>query len=96
MKDIRRAARRHFPAEGKIRIVLDGMRGEESIAELSRREGNARSLYYFWPKEFFETGKRRLAGDTVSAVTTDLRRETLAFKEYMLDLTLKSRLLKKV
>jgi transposase len=63
VKDIRRATRRHFSAEDKIRIVLDGLRGEDSIAELCRREGIAQSLYYTWSKEFMEAGKRRLAGD---------------------------------
>ncbi len=64
LKDIRRATRRRFSAEDKIRIVLDGLRGEDSIAELCRREGIAQSLYYVWSKEFLEAGKRRLAGDT--------------------------------
>ena len=71
MKDIRRATRRHFSAEDKIRIVLDGLRGEDSIAELCRKEGIAQSLYYTWSKEFMEAGKRRLAGDTARAATTD-------------------------
>lgn len=81
VKDIRRATRRHFSAEDKIRIVLDGLRGEDSIAELCRKEGIAQSLYYTWSKEFMEAGKRRLAGDTVRAATSDevkdLRRETI-------------------
>ncbi|MDB5596087.1 MAG: transposase [Hyphomicrobiales bacterium] len=71
VKDIRRATRRHFSAEDKIRIVLDGLRGEESIAELCRKEGMAQSLYYTWTKKFMEAGKRRMAGDTARAVTTD-------------------------
>jgi len=79
VKDIRRQTRRHFSTEDKIRIVLDGLRGEDSIAELCRREGIAQSLYYTWSKEFMEAGKRRLAGDTARAATTgevqDLRRE---------------------
>jgi transposase len=61
LKDIRRQTRRHFSAEDKIRIVLDGLRGEDSIAELCRKEGIAQSLYYTWSKEFMEAGKRRLA-----------------------------------
>jgi transposase len=85
VKDIRRATRRHFSAEDKIRIVLDGLRGEDSIAELCRKEGIAQSLYYTWSKEFLEAGKRRLAGDTARAATTgevqDLRREARALKE---------------
>ena len=85
VKDIRRATRRHFSAEDKIRIVLDGLRGEDSIAELCRKEGIAQSLYYTWSKEFMEAGKRRLAGDTARAATTDevkdLRREAGALKD---------------
>ena len=99
VKDIRRATRRHFSAEDKIRIVLDGLRGEDSIAELCRKEGIAQSLYYTWSKEFMEACKRRLAGDTARAATTDevkdLRRETSALKECVADLTLENRLLKK-
>ncbi len=71
IKDIRRATRRHFSAEEKIRVVLEGLRGEESIAELRRREGIASSMYYGWSKEFLEAGKKRLAGDTARAATSD-------------------------
>jgi transposase len=99
VKDIRRQTRRHFSAEDKIRIVLDGLRGEDSIAELCRKDGIAQSLYYTWSKEFMEAGKRRLAGDTARAATTDevrdLRREASALKECVADLTLENRLLKK-
>ena len=99
VKDIRRATRRHFSAEDKIRIVLEGLRGEESIAELCRREGITSSMYYGWSKEFLEAGKRRLAGDTARAATSDevkgLRREASALKEVVADLTLENRLLKK-
>jgi transposase len=81
VKTIRRATRKQYSAEEKIRIVLNGPRGESSIAELCRREGIAESLYYSWSKEFLEAGKRRLAGDTARAATsgevTDLRREAL-------------------
>ena len=98
-KEIRRATRRHFSAEDKIRIVLDGLRGEDSIAELCRKEGIAQSLYYVWSKEFMEAGKRRLAGDTARAATTDevkdLRRESTALKEVVAEQTLEIRLLKK-
>jgi len=72
VKDIRRATRRHFSAEDKIRIVIDSLRGDNSIAELCRREGIAQSLYYTWSKEFMEAGKRRLAGDTARAATSDV------------------------
>ena len=99
IKDIRRKTRRHFSAEDKIRIVLDGLRGDDSIAELCRREGIAQSRYYTWSKEFMEAGKRRLAGDTARAATTDevkdLRREARDLKECVADLTLENRLLKK-
>ncbi len=99
IKDIRRATRRHFSAEDKIRIVLDGLRGEDSIAELCRKEGIAQSLYYTWSKEFMEAGKRRLAGDTARAASTDdvkgLRQEAAALKEVVADLMLENRLLKK-
>ncbi len=67
IKGIRRATRRHFSAEDKIRIMLEGLRGEESIAELCRREGIVQNLYYRWSKEFLEAGKKRLAGDTARA-----------------------------
>ncbi len=67
VRDIRRAARKQFSAEEKIRIVLDGLRGEVSIAELCRREGIAESLYCSWSKEFLEAGKSRLAGDCPSS-----------------------------
>ena len=99
LKDIRRQTRRHYSAEAKIRIVLEGLRGVESIAELCRREGLAASRYYGWSKEFLEAGKRRLAGDTARAATSgevkELRREASALKEVVADLTLKNRLLKK-
>lgn len=99
IRDIRRATRRHFSAEEKIRIVLDGLRGEESIAEICRREGIASSMYYGWSKEFLEAGKKRLAGDTTRAATSDevkaLRREASSLKEAVADLTLENRLLKK-
>ena len=99
VKDIRRATRRHFSAEDKIRIVLEGLRGEDSISELCRREGIASSMVYGWSKEFLEADKRRLAGDTARAATPDevkdLRREAQALKEVVADLTLENRLLKK-
>ena len=70
VKDIRRQTRRQYSAEEKIRIVLEGLRGEENISELCRREGIAASMYYGWSKEFLEAGKRRLAGDTARAATS--------------------------
>jgi transposase len=97
--DIRRATRKHYSAEAKIRIVLTGLRGEDSIAELCRREGISQNLYYRWSKEFLEAGKKRLAGDTAREATSDevksLRREAVALKEVVADLTLENRLLKK-
>ena len=99
VKDIRRATRKQYSAEEKIRIVLEGLRGEDSIAELCRREGIAQNLYYRWSKDFLEAGKKRLAGDTARAATSDevkdLRREATALKEVVADLTLENRLLKK-
>ncbi len=99
LKDIRRQTRRQYSAEEKIRIVLEGLRGEENISELCRREGIAASMYYGWSKEFLEAGKRRLAGDTARAATTDevkgLRRESTALKEVVAEQALELRLLKK-
>src|SRR5882757_3961808 len=97
VKDIRRGTRKQYSAEEKIRIVLDGLRGEQSIAELCRREGIAESLYYTWSKEFLEAGKRRLAGDTERSATTpevtELRREVHDMKVLVADLALENRLL---
>ena len=99
VKEIRRATRRQFSAEEKIRIVLSGLRGEDSIAELCRREGIVQNLYYRWSKEFLEAGKKRLAGDTARAATSDevkdLRHEASALKEVVAELMLENRLLKK-
>ena len=99
VKDIRRATRKQYSAEEKIRIVLDGLRGEHSIAELCRREGIAESLYYSWSKEFLEAGKRRLNGDTERSASTgevkELRREVRDMKELVADLALENRVLKK-
>ncbi len=99
VKDTRRAPRKQYSAEEKIRIVLDGLKGEDSIAELCRREGIAQSLYYSWSKEFLEAGKKRLAGDTARAATStevkDLRRESRDLKEVVAEQALELRLLKK-
>ena len=99
VKDICRATRKQYSAEEKIRIVLDGLRGEETIAELCRQEGIAQSLYYSWSKEFLEAGKKRLAGDTARSASTgevkDLRREAHQLKEALAEQMLENRLLKK-
>jgi len=99
VKGIRRKTRKHYSAEEKIRIVLAGLRGEESIASLCRQEGISESLYYSWSKEFLEAGKRRLAGDTARQATSpevkNLRSESTALKEVVAELTLENRLLKK-
>jgi transposase len=99
VRGIRRATRKQYSAEEKIRIVLDGLRGEVTIAELCRREGIAEGLYYSWSKEFLEAGKRRLAGDTARAATTsevkDLKRQALELKEVVAEQALELRLLKK-
>ena len=99
VRDIRRATRKHYSAEEKIRIVVAGLRGEDSIAELCRREGISQNLYYRWSKELLEAGKKRLAGDTAREATSDevktLRKEAVALKEVVAELTLENRLLKK-
>jgi len=99
IKDIRRATRKQYSAEVKIRIVREGLRGEESIAALRRREGIAESLYYTWSKEFLEAGKTRLAGDTARAATSDevkvLRKEARDLKEVVAEQALELRILKK-
>ena len=99
VRDIRRKTRRQYSAEEKIRIVLAGLRGEESIAALCRREGIVESLYYSWSKEFLEAGKKRLAGDTARQANTDevknLRSEAHDLKELVAELSLENRLLKK-
>ena len=99
VRDIRRKTRRKHSPEEKIRVVLDGLRGEDSIAALCRREGIAESLYYSWSKEFLEAGKKRLSGDTARQATTGevkgLRREMRDMKELVAELSLENRLLKK-
>ena len=99
VKDIKRATRKNYSSEEKIRIVLDGLRGEDSIAELCRCEGLSQGIYYKWSKDFMEAGKRQLAGDTIRAATTDevkdLRREARDLKEVVAEQTLELRLLKK-
>lgn len=99
VREIRRRARRRFSAEEKIRIVLEGLRGEVSVAELCRREGIASNLYYRWSKEFLEAGKKRLNGDTVREATSDevkvLRSENRELKEVVAEMTLENRVLKK-
>jgi len=99
VRDIRRATRRKFSAEDKIRIVLEGLRGEDSIAELCRKEGIVQNLYYRWSKDFLEAGKKRLAGDMVREATSDevksLRAEARQLKEALAEATLENRLLKK-
>jgi len=99
VRDIRRATRRQYSAEEKIRIVLEGLRGEDSIAELCRKEGINQNLYYRWSKEFLEAGKKRLAGDTAREATSEevkaLRSESSQLKEMLAELMMENRLLKK-
>jgi transposase len=99
VKEIRRKTRRKFTAEEKIRIVLDGLRGEVSIAELCRREGLNPNLYYRWSKDFLEAGKKRLQGDTIREATSSevgvLRSENEQLKQLYAELSLQHRLLKK-
>lgn len=99
VKNIRRETRRQYSSEEKIRIILEGLRGEESISELCRKEGIASSLYYTWSKEFLEAGKKRLAGDTARQATADevklLRKESRELKEALAEAIMENRLLKK-
>ena len=99
VKEIRRKTRRKFSSEEKIRIVLDGLRGENSIAELCRREGINSNLYYRWSKDFLEAGKKRLAGDTVREASTDevvgLKKENTNLKQAVAELYLRNDWLKK-
>ena len=100
VKDIRRRTRKKYSSEEKIRIVLEGMRGEESIAELCRREGLNQNVYYRWSKDFLEAGKQRLAGDIKreanSTEVTDLKKENDQLKRLVADIMLKNEVLKKV
>ena len=99
IRDIRRATRKRYSSEEKIRIVLDGLRGEDSVAEICRREGINSNVYYRWSKDFMEAGKKRLSGDTVREATTDevktLRKESSELKETLAELLMENRLLKK-
>ena len=99
INDIKRKTCKQYSAEEKICIVLDGLRGEDSIAELCWREGIAQGLYYKWSKDFMEAGKKRLAGDIVRQANTGevvtQRREARELKEVVAEQTLELRLLKK-
>ena len=99
VRDIKRKTRRKFSSEEKIRIVIEGLRGEETIAALCRREGIAANLYYRWSKDFLEAGKKRLQGDTEreanSSEVQDLRKENTELKETAAELLLENRMLKK-
>ena len=99
VREIRRQTRKQYSAEEKIRIVLEGLRGEYSIADLCRREGIAESLYYKWSKDFLEAGKKRLSGDTARQATSsevkELRQEASDLKEALAETLLENRLLKK-
>src|SRR2546423_10819465 len=99
VRDIRRATRRHHSAEEKIRIVLEGLRGEDSIAELCRKEGINQNLYYRWSKEFLEAGKKRLAGATAPEANSDegnaLRAEARQPNGTQAEVLIENRLLKR-
>jgi len=99
VRNIKRRTRRKFSAEEKIRIILEGLKGEESISEICRREGIANNLYYRWSKDFLEAGKKRLLGDTLREANTSevdyYRKENGQLKEVVAELTLKNRVLKK-
>jgi len=99
VREIKRKTRRKFNPEEKIRIILEGLKGEESIAAICRREGMAPSLYYKWSKSFLEAGKKRLKGDTMREANSDevseLRKENEQLKQLVAELSLKNRVLKK-
>jgi len=99
VKDIRRQTRRKYSSEEKIRIVLEGLRGEDSISSLCRREGILSNQYYRWSKDFLEAGKKRLQGDTVreanSSEVSDLKKENEHLKQLVAEIALKNRVLKK-
>jgi transposase len=99
VSNIRRKTRKQYSSEEKIRIVLEGLRGESTVAELCRREGIAQSLYYKWSKEFLEAGKQRLAGNTKrqadSQEVNGMRHENEQLKQLVAELALKNRVLKK-
>lgn len=99
VKDIKRKTRRKFSAEEKIRIVLDGLKGEDSVSTICRKEGIAPALYYRWSKDFLEAGKKPLMGDTMREANTsevkELRNENSQLKETLAELLLDNRLLKK-
>jgi transposase len=99
VREIKRKTRRKFNPEEKIRIILEGLKGEESIAAICRREGIAPSLYYKWSKSFLEAGKKRLKGDTMREANSDevseLRKENEQLKQLVAELSLKNRVLKK-
>ncbi len=99
VREIRRKTRRRYTSEEKVRIVLEGIKGEESISGLCRREGISPNLYYNWSKEFLEAGKRRLQGDTKreasSGEVVSLRQENGQLKQLVAELSLRNRLLKK-
>ena len=99
VREIRRKTRKKYSAEEKLRIVLEGLRGEDSISELCRREGIHQNMYYKWSKEFLEAGKQRLAGDTKREAdrqeVKEMRSENEQLKELVAELTLKNRVLKK-
>ena len=99
VRDIRRNTVRKYSSEEKIRIILEGLKGETSIAELCRREAINPNVYYKWSKDFLEAGKKRLNGDTAREATSgevgDLRKENGQLKELVAELSLKNRVLKK-
>ena len=99
VRNIRRKSRKRYSGEEKIRIVLEGLRGEETVAELCRREGISESVYYRWSKEFLEAGKQRLVGNTKRQATSndviELRRENEQLKQLVAEIALKNRVLKK-
>jgi transposase len=99
VREIKRNTRRKFNSEEKIRIILEGLKGEDSIANICRKEGIAPSVYYKWSKSFLEAGRRKLNGDTMREATSDevseLRKENEQLKQVVAEITLQNRVLKK-
>ena len=99
VREIRRKTRKKYSSEEKIRIVLEGLKGENTVAEICRREGINPNVYYKWSRDFLEAGRRRLAGDTTREANSnevgEIRNENSQLKELVAELSLKNRVLKK-
>lgn len=99
IKEVKRRTRRTFSSEEKIKIVVEGLRGEDSVAAICRKYAIHQNLYFKWSKDFMEAGKKRLSGDTVREANTgevqDLRSENDSLKKELAELYLANKVLKK-